>query len=158
PFRARADETAIGNDALCVAAAKLAQELREAWSRGESTRAEDFLARCPELRQQPTSAMEVIYEEVLLRQEHGQQDGWTELFQRFPQWREHLEALRECHEVIEGPQAPVKFPAIGETIGEFRLVAELGRGALARVFLASQRSLADRPVVLKITPRSGREH
>src|SRR5205814_3377830 len=35
---------------------------------------------------------------------------------------------------------------------------ELGRGALGRVFLASQLSLGDRPVVLKLTPGEAREH
>src|SRR5262249_5708876 len=40
---------------------------------------------------------------------------------------------------------------------EFRLLAELGRGAHGRVFLASQPALADRPVALKVTPREERE-
>src|SRR5262249_52648337 len=41
---------------------------------------------------------------------------------------------------------------------DLRLLAELGRGALGRVFLAVQPFLADRPVVLKMTPCEGREH
>jgi serine/threonine protein kinase/tetratricopeptide (TPR) repeat protein len=59
------------------------------------------------------------------------------------------------------PQAqtvPPRFPAVGETVGEFRLLACLGRGVRGAVFLADQPSLANRPVVLKITPRDGREH
>jgi serine/threonine protein kinase len=43
-------------------------------------------------------------------------------------------------------------------LGEFRLLAELGHGALGRVFLAVQPSLADRPVVLKPTHDDGEEH
>src|SRR5262249_12782777 len=35
---------------------------------------------------------------------------------------------------------------------------ELGRGRQGRVFLATQPALADRPVILKLTPRDDREH
>src|SRR5207244_12851253 len=41
---------------------------------------------------------------------------------------------------------------------DFLLLAELGRGVHGRVFLASQPSLADRPVVLKLTPCDASEH
>jgi serine/threonine protein kinase len=50
------------------------------------------------------------------------------------------------------------FPEVGESLGDFRLVAEIGRGGQGCVFLATQPALADRPVVLKITPCDGREH
>jgi serine/threonine protein kinase/tetratricopeptide (TPR) repeat protein len=50
------------------------------------------------------------------------------------------------------------FPAVGDHLAGFRLLAELGRGALGRVFLASQPDLSDRPVVLKVTPLRGAEH
>jgi serine/threonine protein kinase len=47
---------------------------------------------------------------------------------------------------------------VGQTFGDLRLLAELGRGAQGRVYLATQLLLADRPVVLKLTPRNGQEH
>ncbi len=53
---------------------------------------------------------------------------------------------------------PCSFPGVGETVGEFRLLACLGRGVRGAVFLADQPNLAHRPVVLKITARDGREH
>jgi serine/threonine protein kinase/Flp pilus assembly protein TadD len=43
------------------------------------------------------------------------------------------------------------FPSVGDTLLHFQLVGELGSGAFSRVFLASQRDLADRLVALKIT-------
>ena len=49
------------------------------------------------------------------------------------------------------------FPEAGQTIGGFYLVEELGRGAFARVFLARERQLADRPVALKVTRKGSRE-
>ena len=56
------------------------------------------------------------------------------------------------------PGAPPPSRTVGEVLGGFRLLAELGRGASGRIFLASQPSLADRPVVLKVTPRGQEEH
>ena len=45
------------------------------------------------------------------------------------------------------------FPEAGQMIAGFHLVEELGRGAFARVFLARERQLADRPVALKVSRR-----
>jgi eukaryotic-like serine/threonine-protein kinase len=50
-----------------------------------------------------------------------------------------------------------RAPRIGETIYGFKLVAELGRGAFARVFLAEQEALANRHVAIKITLRPTHE-
>jgi serine/threonine protein kinase/tetratricopeptide (TPR) repeat protein len=63
-------------------------------------------------------------------------------------------------EVLAAPpcQRPPQLPAVGEAVGEFQLLAMLGRGINGSVFLAIQPGLANRPVVLKITPRTGREH
>jgi serine/threonine protein kinase/tetratricopeptide (TPR) repeat protein len=52
----------------------------------------------------------------------------------------------------------IDLPAVGEMVGEFRLLASLGNGVRGFVFLAIQSNLANRPVVLKFTPRDGREH
>jgi serine/threonine protein kinase/tetratricopeptide (TPR) repeat protein len=49
------------------------------------------------------------------------------------------------------------FPQVGEDFLDFHLIAELGRGAFGRVFLARQAALAQRPVALKISPDVGTE-
>src|SRR5262245_44757494 len=49
-------------------------------------------------------------------------------------------------------QAVTAMPEAGAEFLGFRLVAELGRGALGRVFLARQGDVGDRPVVLKVSP------
>ncbi|MDB5351932.1 MAG: protein kinase family protein [Planctomycetota bacterium] len=51
----------------------------------------------------------------------------------------------------------VVFPAIGASIGGFRIISELGRGAFARVYLAEQTELAGRPVALKVAEALGDE-
>ncbi len=49
------------------------------------------------------------------------------------------------------------FPKPGDEFYGFELVEELGRGAFGRVFLARERKLADRPVVLKIALKANNE-
>ena len=81
-----------------------------------------------------------------------------ELAARFPQWRRQVLAAAGLPPRLAARLGRPRFPAVGESLGDFRLLAELGRGAHGRVFLAAQPSLADRPVVLKLGPRAGREH
>ncbi|WP_165243827.1 serine/threonine-protein kinase [Paludisphaera soli] len=64
----------------------------------------------------------------------------------------------------EGPRrasrpsgATVELPRPGEEVAGFRLIAELGRGAFARVFLAEEASLGGRHVALKISAAEGDE-
>ena len=52
---------------------------------------------------------------------------------------------------------PVVFPKLGEALGGFRLVSELGRGAFARVYLAHEIELGNRPVALKVSKAEGDE-
>jgi serine/threonine protein kinase len=49
-------------------------------------------------------------------------------------------------------------PRVGGELAGFRLLAVLGHGAEGTVYLATQTELADRPVVLKVTPLLGGEH
>jgi serine/threonine protein kinase/tetratricopeptide (TPR) repeat protein len=132
--------------------------MRRRWTAGERPLAEECLARHPELWDQPEAATELIYEEVCLRQECGETLAAEEILRRFPQWRAQLQVVLHCHQLLEAGAAPPVFPAVGETLGDFHLRAELGRGAVGRVFLATQPLLADRPVVLKLVPVGGHEH
>jgi eukaryotic-like serine/threonine-protein kinase len=138
--------------------AQVILEMRQGWQRGERPTAEEFLAGHPDLARQPEAALDLIYEEICLRQDAGLPVNEADFLSRFPQWRLQLEVLLRCDRILTGGWRDPSFPAVGETVGDFRLVAELGRGMHGRVFLATQPSLADRPVVLKITPRDGSEH
>ncbi|MGB7346185.1 MAG: serine/threonine-protein kinase [Pirellulaceae bacterium] len=52
---------------------------------------------------------------------------------------------------------PVQYPSVGEAFAGYQLVAQLGEGAFSRVFLARQADLAERFVVLKVTPLGTKE-
>ena len=107
---------------------------------------------------QSVAAVRVIYEEICLREERGDKVSAAEVVRRFPQWRQELEVLLDCHGLLSVLPVPPDFPGVGERLGGLELAAELGRGTEGRVFLATQPSLGGRPVVLKLTSRDNREH
>jgi serine/threonine protein kinase len=156
-------------------AATLADAMASAWERGERTRAEDLLARHPEVADCPEAAVRLIYEEVLLRRELGDEPSPAELRERFPRWHDELAMLLACDRLVNnlsggshgvGPDSTASWPAhgpgarpdVGSRLGGFRLLARLGSGSLGHTFLASDPDLGDRPVVLKLTPRGLDEH
>ena len=70
-----------------------------------------------------------------------------------------LDEIPDRQSVQNSPSRPraVDFPRVGDIFCNYPLLAELGRGALARVYLAQQPDLAQRLVVLKVTQRSTSE-
>lgn len=136
----------------------LCREMAESWHSGERIAAEAYLARIPESLENTEDAVRLVYEEICLRQEVGEEVDASDLAARFPQWAEELAVLLDCHRLLHSYSAHPQFPSVGETLGDFRLVAELGRGVQGRIFLARQQTLSDRPVVLKVTPRRAHEH
>jgi serine/threonine protein kinase/Tfp pilus assembly protein PilF len=151
------DPDRAAEDALALAE-RLAAEMALRWGAGERPLAEDYLAAHPRLADHPEAAAELIYEEVCLRREAGQEVVAEDILRRFPRWRGPLQVLLQCQRLLESAAAAPRFPAAGEVLAGFRLLAELGRGAQSRAFLATQAALGDRPVVLKVTDRDTQEH
>ncbi len=136
----------------------LVADMRRRWRTGERPGADEILARNPDVVGQPENAVRLIYEEICLRQEAGEAGSSLEFLRRFPQWRSQLELVLDCHHLVEDTAPAPILPEVGDTLDEFHLVAELGRGGQGVVFLATQPFLADRPVVLKLTSCDGSEH
>jgi serine/threonine protein kinase/Flp pilus assembly protein TadD len=135
----------------------LADDMSRRWSAGARPLTEEYLAGHPQLRDRPELAVELIYEEICLREEYEPRGAVDDVLRRFPAWRPQLQALLNCHRIL-GEGVRPRFPAPGEVIADFRILAELGRGAEGRVFLAAESALADRLVVLKVVPCASREH
>jgi tetratricopeptide (TPR) repeat protein len=136
---------------------QLAAEMRRRWKAGDRPRTEDFLDAHPELIDHPGAVGELIYEEVSLRRERGEPNATEEVVRRFPRWTGQLRVLLDLRDTLEADGQP-DFPESGDRLGDYQLLGELGRGRRGRVFLARQPALADRPVVVKLTPRAGGEH
>ena len=138
--------------------AEALEHMADEWHSGHSQSAEQCLADHPELQADPEAAVRIVYEEYCLREERGERMETSEILRRFPQWHDALAVLLDCHRLLRDEYEPVNFPSAGQALGELRLLVELGRGALGRVFLATQPSLSDRPLVVKLTARTGQEH
>jgi eukaryotic-like serine/threonine-protein kinase len=137
---------------------RLIREMIEAWHGGDCPLVEEFLARHPALLDHAEAATRLISEEIRLRREMGFSVASDQYVQRFPQWETRLVELIDLSTCVPCVESTPTFPVAGDSVGEFRLLAVLGRGVRGSVFLAAQPALASRLVVLKLTPRDGREH
>jgi serine/threonine protein kinase/predicted Zn-dependent protease len=158
-------------DVLAVRLAILRSDLSLRWEAGDRVGVRRYLDRFPDLDED--TAVALIYEEFCLREDDGQAVEMGEYLARYPSFAQPLRRVLEIHRLIGsatttgqidsssiGPShlsQTLPFPEAGQTIAGFYLVEELGRGAFARVFLARERQLADRPVALKVTCKPSRE-
>lgn len=137
---------------------RVIQDMTDAWTQADFRRVEDFLTKYPELNENPEAALRLLLEEIYLARKMGREVSRADLFQRFPQWQDQLRQFFDGDNVAAQISLPPLFPRAGEALGEFYLLTELGRGALGRVYLATQNSLSNRPVVLKLACREAQEH
>ncbi len=144
--------------------ALLRADLNLRWDAGEAVRVECYRDAHPGLDAETMVAL--CYEEFCRREEDGEAPFPPEYDERFPDLSDRLRRVFDIHELVgnaastdlhvPGPElAP--FPEAAQTIAGFHLVEELGRGSFARVFLAQERQLADRPVALKVARTGSRE-
>jgi serine/threonine protein kinase/tetratricopeptide (TPR) repeat protein len=144
--------------------ALLRADLLQRWRTRDPCRIEWYRDRYPDLDSE--SLVALLYEEYSLREEAGEAPDPTEYRARFPDVADSFQEVLEIHGLFGRARAPASrgpcphgtpLPEAGQTIAGFRLVEELGRGAFARVYLAEERHLADRPVALKVTRTGSRE-
>jgi serine/threonine protein kinase/tetratricopeptide (TPR) repeat protein len=93
------------------------------------------------------------FQDVRLR-DPGEVQSWRD---SFPAVAAHADLFLDLHRT--DPQAAHRLaeavtamPEVGSDFVGFRLLAELGRGALSQVFLARQGDVANRYVVIKVAP------
>jgi len=127
-------------------------DLEFAWSRGDERRVEDYEPRFPSLFQHPAALADVALEEYRQRRAAGDVPNLSEYRERFAI---DLPVDAPANELFRGPfWDGNRLPDVGEMIRPgYRVVAELGRGAFGRVYLAEQPDLANRKVAIKISSR-----
>jgi serine/threonine protein kinase len=101
-------------------------------------------------------ALDLAYEDYCLKREAGEELDTSEFVQQFPSISLSLRRQICIHDALSGRGALddtydlPEWPEIGDVVAGFLLTEELGRGAFGRVFRASEISLRERQVVVKL--------
>ncbi len=138
----------------------LLAEQRSRWDRGEQVRVEEFLGHQPGLRENTEILLDLIYAEVVLRREAGEQPTPDEYIDRFPALAEPIRTQFEVDAAIGAAmtqpagisgEPPAPSPPPG-----YEILERIGRGGMGVVYKARQIKL-NRVVALKMI-RSGEFH
>lgn len=135
-------------------------DMENRWDRGERPLLESYVASFPELAVDELLPQDLIYEEQHIRKQNGDAIEPGEYERRFPRQAGDLGKLLDPS-TSKATTALFKGEKLtdieaGQTLDDFDLLAQLGKGAFGTVFLARQRSM-QRLVALKVTGDRGVE-
>ncbi len=126
----------------------LLKEVVGRWQAGESPDARAVIERNPEIAADKSVVIDLAYEEFCLRVDAGETIDRDAFCDQFPDFRKSLYRRLEVHDFLAED-----FPGAGQTVFGLKLIEELGRGALGRVFLAEEVALGNRRVAVKFASR-----
>jgi serine/threonine-protein kinase len=150
--------------------AEIRANQRAEWQAGRRVPIQTYLEQHPQLAEDEDGAIDLIYSEILLREELGEAVDWDEYLHAYPRFAEKLRRQQAVHDMMKGlsasdAQRTAPLTAEIETehnlgLPEFPVVAGyqiesvLGEGSFGIVYLARQLSL-DKLVALKMLRANG---
>ncbi len=134
----------------------LATEAITRWQTGEPADVQQLLLQHPQLRRYKSLVLDLALEEFCQRRAGGEELDLDVFSRRFPTYQSSLRRLLEVQSYLDKhpsllPEEPIAWPEPGSDFLGFPLREELGRGAFARVYLATEPRLANRLVALKVS-------
>lgn len=135
-------------------------DLESRIDRGRPARVEDYLVDYPEIADAAGPPVELVCEEYHIRKRRGEPVELAEFCRRFPGradeiWGWFGGVERTMTTSLAAALARVEFQP-GQTVDDFEVLAPVGRGAFATVYLARQISMG-RIVALKVSGDRGDE-
>lgn len=151
----------------------------ERWQTGDRVPVEDFLRDHPSLANNADLLLDLIYGEVLLREEAGEPLDVDDYVRRFPQLEEPLRRQLALHDALArfdteknddaavtprhidmaattrndsslGDREPAAPRSWTSTIGNYEVIEEIGRGGMGIVYKARHRLLNNRLAAVKV--------
>lgn len=135
--------------------------MSDGWAAGDRPRAEGFADRVADAGR--AGLLELVYHEFCLAEAAGDEPEPADYLARFPSLYDDFARLIGLHGAVDRSTlwsmagGSTDLPEPGDEIGPYRLLRELGKGGMARVFLAEQVDLEDRLVVVKVASRPSLE-
>jgi serine/threonine protein kinase len=159
--RARSDGAFDSDTAPGLLAELVKADMRCRFENGQTPAVAEYFEQFPELQAENSRVVSLVYEEYCLNEEHGTTPDVESFCDRYPDWKSSLISQLKYHHLFSEaagrrPSLP-RFPEAGQDFEEFYLQSLLGAGGVSRVFLARDRSLGGKEVVLKVTLDRGQE-